>query len=74
MTVDVGLVGKCGHDLLAPVGKASGIFAAGDNVDALWRGRWYQGVVANLNQDGSYDIHFCDGDERLGESCDPHRR
>lgn len=43
---------------------AAGILAVGDRVMARWpnNGRWYPGRIAAVRADGTFDIHYDDGD------------
>lgn len=40
------------------------LFAIGDSVDANWLGRglWYPGTVSRLHADGTFDVHYADGE------------
>jgi ribosomal protein L27 len=44
-------------------------FRAGDEVEALFRGKgtkWFPGRISNLNSDGTIDIRYDDGDTEVG--------
>lgn len=43
------------------------VLAVGDKVSAQWtNGRWYPGTIGSVNDNGTYDIAFDDGDKRKG--------
>ena len=60
-----------------------GAFAIGDIIEAKWngtnwhgmgRGAWFNGRVAKVNGNGTYDIDYCDGDKERNVSEDDVRR
>jgi hypothetical protein len=52
-------------------GDAAPTFKAGDNVDVLWNGEWWQATVVSANTGPSYKIHYVgwgnEWDEEVGE-------
>lgn len=52
------------------------MYAAGDRVEAQFGGksRWYPGVVAGTNGDGTYHITYDDGDEEKAAKAEHMRR
>jgi hypothetical protein len=49
-------------------GAAALIYGVGTRVDCRFAGldEWYRGVIAHLHEDGTYDIHYDDGDRETG--------
>lgn len=48
---------------LAPPPAAHASWKQGDRIQGQWSdGRWYNGKIGAVNDDGSYDINYDDGD------------
>ena len=50
-------------------------FRVGQRVDGKFRGRaWHPGRIVSVNRDGTYDLHYDDGDEERGVAASSIRR
>jgi hypothetical protein len=68
-------LGALAADLAGGEGGVGDVFAVGDRITARFGGGddWFNGQVAKVNNDGTYDIDYDDGDEETHAAADQMR-